>query len=153
MIYQHRLIVARSGRLEKRNEVFEREMLSALDGHGSVLIGAWEVLMGPDAGSAVYQLRQFDSLAAWEQHQERVRLDRQHKGRQANLYPSLDAVDTAIVRMAERSPHMAATWPSVDALRDSPRGFFVSCTCGPIPCKTITRCISMRCCRLSSATA
>ncbi|MBP6814907.1 MAG: NIPSNAP family protein [Burkholderiaceae bacterium] len=124
MIYQHRLIVARSGRLEKRNEVFEREMLSALDGHGSVLIGAWEVLMGPDAGSAVYQLRQFDSLAAWEQHQERVRLDRQHKGRQANLYPSLDAVDTAIVRLAERSPQMAATWPSVDALRDSPRGFF-----------------------------
>jgi hypothetical protein len=102
MIYQHRLI-ARSGRLEKRNEVFEREMLSALDGHGSVLIGAWEVLMGPDAGSAVYQLRQFDSLAAWEQHQERVRLDRQHKGRQANLYPSLDAVDTAIVRLAERA--------------------------------------------------
>ena len=124
MIYQHRLIVARSGRLEKRNEVFEREMLSALDGHGSVLVGAWEVLLGPEAGSGVYQLRQFDSLAAWELHQERVRQDRQQKCRQDQLYPSLDAVDTAIVRLAERSPALPAGWPALEALREAPRGIF-----------------------------
>ena len=124
MIYQHRLIVARSGRLEKRNEVFEREMLSSLDGHGSVLVGAWEVLVGPEAGSSVWQLRQFDSLAAWERHQERVRQDRQHQGRQDQLYPSLDAVDTSIVRLADRSPTLPVDWPAVAALGDTPRGVF-----------------------------
>ncbi len=124
MIYQHRLIVARGGRLERRNEVFEREMLSSLDGHGSMLVGAWEVLIGPEAGSAVWQLRQFDSLAGWEQHQERVRQDRQHKGRQDQLYPSLDAVDTTIVRLADRSPALPAAWPPVNALGDAPRGCF-----------------------------
>lgn len=124
MIYQHRLIVARSGRLEKRNEIFQREMLSALDEHGSVLIGAWEVLLGPESGAGVYQLRQFDSLNAWEQHQDRVRQDRQQRGRQDNLYPAIDAVDTAIVRLAERAPALPATWPSVAALADTPGGFF-----------------------------
>ena len=124
MIYQHRLIVARGGRLERRNEVFEREMLAALDEHGSVLVGAWEVMIGPDAGAAVWQLRQFDSLTGWERHQDRVREDRRQKGRQAQLYPSLDAVDTAIVRLADRSPALPAIWPGIDTLRDTPRGWF-----------------------------
>jgi hypothetical protein len=124
MIYQHRLIVARSGRLEQRNAVFEQEMLAALDEHGSVLIGAWEVLIGPESGSGVYQLRQFDSLSAWERHQDNVRRDRQHSGRQGKLYPALDAVDTAIVRSAERAPALPSTWPGIDAIRAAPRGFF-----------------------------
>lgn len=124
MIYQHRLIVARSGRLEKRNEVFQREMLAALDAQGSVLIGAWEVMIGAETGSGVYQLRQFESLAAWEQHQAGVHQDRQHTGRQDKLYPSLDAVDTAIIRLAERAPRLPVSWPGVDAVRDAPRGFY-----------------------------
>ena len=124
MIYQHRLIVARSGRLEKRNEIFQREMLSALDEHGSVLIGAWEVMLGAESGAGVYQLRQFDSLGAWEQHQDRVRHDRQQKGRQDKLYPALDAVDTAIIRLADQAATLPTTWPEVAALADAPRGFF-----------------------------
>lgn len=124
MIYQHRLIVARSGRLEKRNEIFQREMLAALDEHGSLLIGAWEVLIGPETGSGVYQLRQFESLAAWERHQDNVRRDRQTSGRQGKLYPSLDAVDTAIVRSAESAPALPGQWPGADSLQSTPRGIF-----------------------------
>jgi hypothetical protein len=124
MIYQHRLIVARSGRLEKRNEIFQREMLAALDEHGSLLIGAWEVLIGPETGSGVYQLRQFESLAAWERHQDNVRRDRQTSGRQGKLYPSLDAVDTAIVRSAESAPALPGQWPGADSLQATPRGIF-----------------------------
>lgn len=124
MIYQHRLIVARSGRLEQRNSIFEREMLAALDEHGSVLIGAWEVLIGPETGSGVYQLRQFDSLSAWEQHQDNVRRDRQQSSRQGKLYPSLDAVDTAIVRTAERAPPLPTSWVDIDAMRGQPCGLF-----------------------------
>jgi hypothetical protein len=124
MIYQHRLIVARSGRLERRNEIFQREMLAALDEHGSLLIGAWEVLVGPETGSGVYQLRQFESLSAWERHQENVRRDRQTSGRQGKLYPSLDAVDTAIVRSAERARPLPGQWPGADSLQTMPCGIF-----------------------------
>ena len=54
MIYQHRQVVCREGRLEARHAAFQTGM-SSLDAHGSVLIGAWEVLIGPDAGCAVFQ--------------------------------------------------------------------------------------------------
>lgn len=124
MIYQHRQVIVRGGRLQKRHEAFQKEALSVLDDYGSVLLGAWEVVIGPEAGCSVYQLRQFDSLAAWEQHQERVRQDRQlSERRQANLYPYNDFVETAIVRMAECSESLPETWPSVEEVRGQPRGY------------------------------
>jgi hypothetical protein len=124
MIYQHRLVIARGGRLVKRHEAFQKEALAALDDYGSVLIGAWEVWIGPDAGCAVWQLRQFESLTAWEQHQERVRQDRQlSERRTANLYPYNDFVDTSIVRAAERMQPLPETWPAIQEVRGQPRGF------------------------------
>lgn len=78
MIYQHRLVIARGGRLRRRNEIFSRETLSALEAQSSVLIGAWEVWVGPDAGCGVFQVRQFDSLAAWEAHQDALQIGRAH---------------------------------------------------------------------------
>jgi hypothetical protein len=73
----------------------------------------------------VYQLRQFDSLASWETHQERVRQDRQlTTRRQSTLYPYNDFVDTAIVRLADGSPSLQQTWPAIEAVRGTPRGFF-----------------------------
>lgn len=124
MIYQHRCIIARGGRLERRNEVFQREMLAALDDHGSVLLGAWEVWVGPEAGTAVWQLRQFDSLSAWETHQDRVREDRAHSGRQRQLYPNLDAVDTALLVTADRSPSLPREWPELARVPEMPRGVY-----------------------------
>lgn len=124
VIYQHRRIIARGGRLEKRNEVFQREMLAALDEHGSLLLGAWEVWIGDEAGSAVWQLRQFDDLASWESHQARVREDRAHAGRQRQLYPNLDAVDTALLNLAERSPALPRDWPPIDRAQEMPRGIY-----------------------------
>lgn len=124
MIYQHRLVIARGGRLEKRHTAFQEEVLAALDDYGSVLIGAWEVWIGPEAGCAVWQLRQFDSLAAWEQHQERVRQDRELSDRrQTNLYPYNDFVDTSIIRLATGSPVLSESWPPIEDVRGTERGF------------------------------
>jgi hypothetical protein len=125
MIYQHRLVIARGGRLVKRHAAFQQEALAALDAHGSVLIGAWEVWIGADAGCAVYQIRQFESLADWEAHQERVRKDRALGARrQAVLHPTNDFVDTAIVRCAEGAPPLARVWPAIESVRGAPRGIF-----------------------------
>jgi len=35
MIYQHRLVIARGGRLVKRHAAFQKEALGALEEHGS----------------------------------------------------------------------------------------------------------------------
>ena len=78
MIYQHRLVISRGGRLSKRHEVFQGDSMKVIESHGSVLVGAWEVWIGAEAGSSVYQIRQFDSLADWEQHQQRMRDDAAH---------------------------------------------------------------------------
>ena len=37
--------------------------MNALDEAGSVLIGAWEVYIGIEAGSTVWQIRRLDSMA------------------------------------------------------------------------------------------
>jgi hypothetical protein len=125
MIYQHRLVIARAGRLVKRHAAFQREALGALEEHGSVLIGAWEVWIGPESGCGVYQIRQFDSLAAWEQHRERVHRDQSLNERyRSNLSPHNDFVETSIVKRAEGSPSLTQVWPTVDAVRGTPRAFF-----------------------------
>lgn len=125
MIYQHRLVIARGGRLVRRHAVFQQETLAALEAHSSVLIGAWEVWIGADAGCGVFQVRQFESLAAWEVHQAELHRNREFTGRRdANLFPAVDFVTTAIVRLAEGSPELPATWPAVDAVLGTPRGVF-----------------------------
>lgn len=125
MIYQHRLVIAREGRLAQRNAIFQHETLAALEAQSSVLIGAWEVLIGPDAGCAVYQVRQFDSLAAWESHQESLRRDRQFtERRDSRLFPAVDFVETAIVRLADRSPVLPDEWPAVADVTGKPRGIY-----------------------------
>jgi len=125
MIYQHRLVIARGGRLIKRHAAFQREALGALEEHGSVLIGAWEVWIGAEAGCGVYQIRQFESLAAWEQHRERVHRDESLNDRyRSNLSPHNDFVETAIVKCVEGSPLLPTVWGTVDAVRGMPRGFY-----------------------------
>jgi hypothetical protein len=125
MIYQHRLVIAREGRLLQRHAIFQRDALAALEAQSSVLIGAWEVWIGPDAGCAVYQIRQFDSLAAWEIHQDALRRNRGFtKQRDVNLFPSVDFVTTAIMRRAEGSPELPVQWPSVAEVSGSAHGFY-----------------------------
>lgn len=124
MIYQHRQVIARGGRLEKRHEQFQKAAMQALDEHGSTLVGAWEIWVGPEAGCAVWQLREHESLATWEQHRERAMADAALIGRQKQaLYPALDFVDTAILRLTDFSPPMPLQWPGFDAVRGTPRGF------------------------------
>ena len=124
MIYQHRIVIARSGKLEKRHAAFQKNALQALDDAGSVLIGAWEVYIGAEAGSAVWQLRQFDSFAAWAEHQERVVADVPlADNRTRNLYPFLDEVNTSILRQSDISVPLQETWPQIDAVRGTDRGY------------------------------
>lgn len=124
MIYQHRIVIARSGKLEKRHVEFQSQTMEALDEAGSVLIGAWEVYIGQEAGSAVWQLRQFDSMAAWEVHQDRIRADTKlSDARQQNLYPHLDEINTSILRLAEISPRIEMQWPAFNDVRGTPRGY------------------------------
>lgn len=125
MIYQHRLVIARGGRLIQRHAAFQKEALGALEDHGSVLIGAWEVWIGPEAGCGVYQIRQFESLAAWEQHRERVHRDAALNERyRSNLSPINDFVETSIVKRVEEAPPIPTTWGTVDAVRGTSRGFY-----------------------------
>lgn len=124
MIYQHRIVIARSGKLERRHAAFQDTAMAKLDGFGSRLIGAWEVYLGEEAGSAVWQLRQFESLAAWEQLQVKVRADAVLETRRAaELYPVLDQIDTSILRLADVSPLLATEWPDFDAVRGQDRGW------------------------------
>jgi len=124
MIYQHRIVIARSGRLEKRHAAFQSETMRELDAAGSVLIGAWEVYIGAEAGSAVWQLRQFESMASWAEHQARVGGDDALSDRRTrNLYPHLDEINTSILRLAAGSPALPTEWPEFDAVRGRERGY------------------------------
>lgn len=124
MIYQHRQVIARGGRLEQRHEHFQKAAMQALDEHGSRLVGAWEIWVGPEAGCAVWQLREHESLATWEQHRARAMADAALIGRQnEKLYPALDFVDTAILRLTGFSPPMPESWPDFDEVRGRPRGY------------------------------
>ncbi|MDH3703299.1 MAG: NIPSNAP family protein [Alphaproteobacteria bacterium] len=124
MIYQHRLVIARGGKLEQRHEHFQNVALQALDDHGSTLVGAWEIWIGVDAGCALWQLREHESLATWEQHRERAMADTALRtGQDKGLYPTLDFVDTAILRLTDFSPEFPPHWPDLDAVRGQPRAF------------------------------
>ena len=124
MIYQHRLVIARRGKLEQRHKHFQDVAMAALDEHGSTLIGAWEIWIGSDALSAVWQLRQHESLASWEKHRERAMGDAVLRRNQNKaLYPALDFVETSILRPTEFSPKLAEKWPAIEAVRGEARGF------------------------------
>ena len=124
MIYQHRLVVARGGRLEQRHEHFQSVALDALDEHGSTLAGAWEIWIGAEAGCALWQLREHESLATWEQHRERASQDAALlKGQSASLYPTLDFVNTSILKLADGSPGFPDTWPTIQEVRGKQRCF------------------------------
>ena len=98
--------------------------MQALDDHGSKLVGAWEIWIGVDASCAIWQLREHESLASWEQHRERAMADTAlRRSQDGGLYPTLDFVDTAILRLAEFSPGFPGEWPDFDAVRGKPRGF------------------------------
>jgi NIPSNAP len=124
VIYQHRLVTARGGRLEDRHAEFQRVAMTALDDHGSKLVGAWEIWIGGDAGAAIWQLREHESLATWEQHRAKAMADAALRSRQdATLYPTLDFVDTSILCLTDFSPGFPKDWPLFDAVRGKARGF------------------------------
>ena len=124
MIYQHRLVTARGGRLQDRHAEFQRVAMKALDDHGSKLVGAWEIWIGGNSGAAIWQLREHESLATWEKHRAKAMADAALVSRQdATLYPTLDFVDTSILRLTDFSPAFPKQWPSFDDVHGKGRGF------------------------------
>lgn len=66
-----------------------------------------------------------ESLAAWEQHRERVHRDAALNDRyRSNLSVINDFVETAIVKCVEGSPQLPTVWGTVDSVRGLPRGFY-----------------------------
>jgi hypothetical protein len=106
VIYQHRIVICRAGKLERRHEKFQSTTMQALDDAGSALIGAWEVYIGDEAGSAVWQLRQFESMANWAAHQDKVRADAValNGPPDSSSIHILDEVNTSILALVEGSP-------------------------------------------------
>lgn len=123
LIYQHRIVICRAGKLERRHEKFQSTTMQALDDAGSALIGAWEVYIGDEAGSAVWQLRQFESMTSWAVHQDKVRADAALSTARQKIYPHLDEVNTSILTLADGSPEITTNWPTIDAMRGQPRGY------------------------------
>lgn len=127
-VYQFRIVICREGRLEKRHVAFQAEGLGRLEGRGSKLIGAWEVIIGQDAGCAIYQLRQFESMAVWETYQLGIQeAQARHRERskkiQQKIYPYLDEVHTYIIRSADDMTEIPKTWPAIDTVRGQDRGY------------------------------
>lgn len=117
-------MIARKERLVERHEAFQHQAMKGLEAHGSALIGAWETWIGSDSQCAVWQLRQFQSLAAWETNQDRVRRDRELGDRiGARVYPYNDSVDTALLILADGLPSLPAISPTIDEVRGQPRGY------------------------------
>jgi len=124
VIYQHRCVTARGGRLEDRHAEFQRVAMKALDDHGSKLVGAWEIWVGGETGSAIWQLREHESLATWEQHRAKAMADAALVERQdEKLYHALDFVQTSILRLTNFSPAFPNDWPAFEAVRGKDRGF------------------------------
>ena len=122
MIYQHRIVIARSGKLEQRHLAFQDSALAKLDDYGSRLIGAWEVYIGDEAGSAVWQLRQFDSLAAWaagEQREFQNQIARALRATRAEQPQAVATLLTLVVipvvySLVDRKPDVVAEGRSVE---------------------------------------
>jgi hypothetical protein len=124
MIYQHRCVVALGGRLEDRHAGFQSVAMKALDDHGSKLVGAWEIWVGGNAGSAIWQLREHASLATWEQHRAKAMADANLIDKQdKTFYHTLDFVETSILCLTDFSPVFPKDWPEFDAVYGKERGF------------------------------
>jgi hypothetical protein len=124
VIYQHRCVTALAGRLEDRHAGFQSASMQALDDHGSKLVGAWESWVGDNAGTSIWQLRQHESLATWEQHRAKAMSDAALRARQSRaLYDVLDFVQSSILCLTDFSPAFPKDWPSFDAVRGKERAF------------------------------
>ena len=74
------------------------------------LVGAWEIYVGNDSRAAVWRLRECDNLATREAHCEKAMADASLRSRNDNgLYPTLDFVDTTILRLATFPPTSQAS--------------------------------------------
>ena len=53
MIYQYRLVIARGGRLEGRQEEFQRVAINTLEDFGPHLVGTSDIYVGNAPGAAI----------------------------------------------------------------------------------------------------
>ena len=63
MIYQYRLVIARGGRLEGRQEEFQRVAINTLEDFGPHLVGTSDIYVGNAPGAAISYMRERENLA------------------------------------------------------------------------------------------
>ena len=119
MIYQHRSITCRRGKLQKRTELFKATALKNFEDAGSPLIGSFETITGDDAYGICWQYRQFDSIDQWikqEQHVSGKPICIATQKPVTELTKQIDEVDTYLISLNQRCQPIDKTWPALDEL-------------------------------------
>ena len=96
MIYQHRSMTCRRGKLHNRTELFAKTRLDKFESFGSPLIGSFETITGQDAFSIAWQYRQFEGFEDWASQQREISDNKQKDAtrKPSTLSPYIDEVDT-----------------------------------------------------------
>ena len=128
MIYQHRSITCRRGKLQKRTELFKATALKNFEDAGSPLIGSFETITGDDAFGICWQYRQFDSIDQWikqEQHVSGKPIGIATQKPVTELTKQIDEVDTYLISLNQRCQPINKTWPAFDKLNVASNVIFI----------------------------
>ena len=128
MIYQHRSITCRRGKLQKRTELFKATALKNFEDAGSPLIGSFETITGDDAYGICWQYRQFDSIDQWIKQEQHVSGKPIGIGTQkpvTELTKQIDEVDTYLISLNQRCQPIDKTWPAFDKLNVASNVIFI----------------------------
>ena len=128
MIYQHRSITCRRGKLQKRTELFKQTALRDFESAGSPLIGSFETITGEDANGICWQYRQFDSIDQWikqEQHVTGKPIGISTQKPVTELTKQIDEVDTFLISLNERCQPISHTWTALDEVNTQSNSIFI----------------------------
>ena len=112
MIYQHRSMTCRRGKLHSRTELFAKTRLDNFESFGSPLIGSFETITGQDAFSIAWQYRQFESFEDWASQQREIAENKQKNAtrKPSTLSPYIDEVDTFLLQLNEKCSPIQKDW-------------------------------------------
>ena len=127
MIYQHRSMTCRRGKLHSRTELFAKTRLDNFESFGSPLIGSFETITGQDAFSIAWQYRQFESFEDWASQQREIAENKQKNAtrKPSNLSPYIDEVDTFLLQLNEKCPPIQKDWESFSEIDKNIKGIFI----------------------------
>jgi len=127
MIYQHRAMICRRGKLQKRTELFEKTRLENFESAGPPLIGSFETITGQDAFSICWQYRQFKNIEEWAAQQEFVSTNKPNPptGKTSNISEYVDEVDTYLIQLNSKCPPIRTDWEKFSSINKDIKGVFI----------------------------